>query len=53
VRHAEGRVAHLELHVGRLERLLALAATCAVRGTDVSPEALIAVLEDVDREASA
>ena len=41
----------LERERVRLERLLALALCCATYGTEVSPTALLSVLEDVDRHS--
>ena len=43
------RLQFLERERERLERLLALSLRVATHGTDVSPTALLSVLEDVDR----
>ena len=48
LRRAEARATWLDDYRCQLERILALALRVAVGGTDVSPEALLAVLEEMD-----
>lgn len=53
LRTLEDEVRYLRSHRDRLERLLGYAVTVATAGTETTPLALLAALEDVDARASA
>ena len=44
-----GELEHLRVHRATLERILARCLLVAAAGTDTTPLALLAVLEDIDR----